>query len=131
MSMQDPIADFISAINNASRVFHSAVKMPHSRLKLAICAILQEQGYVRGFKVMDHGAKKELVIELKYSENKPTIVEFKRISKPSLRHYVKVSQLPVVYNGFGEAIISTSRGLMTAKQARSKNLGGEVICTIF
>jgi len=104
--------------------------MPSSRLKVAIAEILKQEGYVNGYKVDEQGKKTTLTLELKYFEGKPVIEKLQRVSKPSLRRYKSKDDLPKVLGGFGMAIISTSKGLMTDKNARAQGIGGEVLCVV-
>jgi len=130
MSMQDPIADMLTRIRNAHQRSHPDVTMPASKLKASVAKVLHDEGYIGGFSVNDE-VKSSLTVELKYYEGKPVIEEITRISKPSLRLYVGTDDLPKVRNGLGVAIISTSRGVMTDRAARSAGIGGEVLCTVF
>jgi len=130
MSMQDPIADMLTRIRNAHQRSHLDVTMPASKLKASVAKVLHDEGYIGGFSVNDE-VKSSLTVELKYYEGKPVIEEITRISKPSLRLYVGTDDLPKVRNGLGVAIISTSRGVMTDRAARSAGIGGEVLCTVF
>ncbi len=131
MSLQDPIADFITVINNAQKSNFKEVFLPHSKIKENISAILHKTGYIGDVEVVGEGSAKKLKITLKYYNRLPVIQEFKRISKLSRRKYVTTDELPVVKNGLGEAILTTNKGLMTAKEAKALNVGGEVLCTIF
>jgi len=128
--MQDPIADMLTRIRNAHQRSHPDVTMPASKLKASVAKVLHDEGYIGGFSVNDE-VKSSLTVELKYYEGKPVIEEITRISKPSLRLYVGTDDLPKVRNGLGVAIISTSRGVMTDRAARSAGIGGEVLCTVF
>lgn len=130
MSLQDPIADMLTRIRNAQERSKHAVSMPSSKLKVALCGILKEEGYVTDFRVSEEGAKSTLTIDLKYFDGKPVIETLREISKPGLRRYCTRDDLPRVMNGLGTAIISTSKGVMTDKSARDKGLGGEVICIV-
>lgn len=126
----DPIADTLTKIRNAQAVQKETVEIKFSKMNLAILNILQENGYVEKIEVAEENAK--ITVYLKYDKkNQPKIRHLKRISKPGRRIYATCDKLPFVLNGYGLAIISTSQGLMTNKQAREKNLGGEVICEIF
>lgn len=131
MSMQDPIADMFTRIRNAQRAGHATVTMPYSTCKEAIAKILQDEGFISAFeKITEVANKPALQIELRYSDvqqRKPVISQIKRVSRPGLRQYVKQDELPRVFGGFGLAIVSTSQGLMSAKNARVKKIGGEVI----
>jgi small subunit ribosomal protein S8 len=130
MTMQDPIADMIIRIKNAQSVNNGSVSMPSSKLKVEIAKILQEEGYVEGFEVVGDSVKPTLSITLKYFNGKPVISSIKRVSKPSLRVYRGTAHLPRILGGLGVAIVSTSRGLMTEKKARSVGEGGEIICYV-
>ena len=131
MSMQDPISDMFCQIKNGQARGRVSVVMPSSRLKLAICEILQQEGYITGFSSQEeNNGKKQLKIDLKYFDGKPVIETLTRISKPGLRRYKSMDDLPEVLGGFGTAIISTSRGVMTDKSARAQGVGGEVLCIV-
>ena len=130
MSMQDPIADMFCQISNGQARARTKVEMPSSKLKVAIAEILTQEGYISGYKVNDKEDKKTLVVDLKYFEGKPVIEKLQRVSKPSLRRFKSKDDLPRVLGGFGMAIISTSRGLMTDKNARDQGIGGEVLCIV-
>ena len=127
--MTDPIADMLTRIRNAQSAGKADVTMPSSKAKLAIAAVMKEEGYISDFAVST-ASKPELTITLKYYQGNPVIDEMKRISRPGLRIYKNKDELPKVLNGLGIAIISTSAGVMTDKKARSEGRGGEVICTI-
>ncbi len=129
MSLQDPISDMLTRIRNAQKATKVTVAMPCSSQKVNIASVLKNEGYISAFKVSDD-AKKELTIELKYYQGKPVIESIKRISRPGLRIFKSKDELPSVNAGLGIAIISTSSGLMTEKQARAAGHGGEVICTV-
>ena len=132
MIMTDPIADMLTRIRNALQQKHETVCMPVSKEKKAIAEILKEEGYITDYKVEGEGVHKDLTITLKYTEdNKKIISGLRRISKPGLRVYAQVENLPRVLNGLGIAIISTSNGMMTDKNARKNHLGGEVIAYIW
>ncbi len=130
MSMQDPLSDMLTRIRNAQMVGKGSVSMPSSKLKISVAKVLQEEGYIGGYSV-DEEAKASLTIELKYFEGKPVIAELDRVSRPGLRNYVGKDGLPSVRGGLGVAIVSTSRGVMTDRAARSAGVGGEVLCTVF
>jgi small subunit ribosomal protein S8 len=130
MSMQDPIADLLTRIRNAQSAKEIQVKLASSKMKLAILNVLQEEGYIESFDVMGESNKYDVSIKLKYFQGKPVIEKIKRISGPGLRIYKRCNALPVVRAGMGIAIISTPKGVMTEKAARSKGLGGEVLCTV-
>ena len=130
MSMQDPVADMLTRIRNAHHRNKMDVSMPSSGVKVSIARVLADEGYIDGFRVSDD-SKQILVLNLKYFEGKPVIVEIDRISKPSLRQYRGKNDLPKVRGGLGTAIVSTSRGVMTDRSARAAGIGGEVLCTVF
>ncbi len=128
----DPVADYLSRIRNAQMAGHRYTDVPASKLKRAITQILLEKGYVRNYLNIDDGKQGLLRVYLKYDrDGVPAIRELKRISKPGLRSYVGVDALPRVRNGLGVAILSTSRGVMTDKEARKINVGGEVLAYVF
>jgi len=126
MSMQDPIADMFTRIRNAQAANKVTVKMPSSKQKLAIAKVLKDEGYITGYE-LESGIKPELEITLKYFENKAVIESIQRVSRPGLRIYKKRNELPTVMGGLGIAVISTSKGLMSDRAARSAGLGGEVL----
>jgi small subunit ribosomal protein S8 len=134
MSMQDPIADMITRIKNATVMKKVTVSMPSSTMKQAIASVLKAEGYIQNFRVETEAntdVKKTLVITLKYFEGKSVIVDLTRISKLSRRVYSSVEDLPHVVNGLGIAIISTSKGVMSDALARKNQVGGEILCTVF
>ena len=128
--MTDPIADMLTRIRNGQAVSMAAVTMPSSSLKSAIASVLKEEGYITDYSVNDVDGKPELTVELKYYEGKPVIESLQRASRPGLRLYKGKNELPTVLGGLGIAIVSTSRGLMTDKQARAAGHGGEVLCYV-
>ncbi len=130
MSMQDSLADMLTRIRNAHARAKVMVVMPAAKLKIAVAQVLQEEGYIQSFSV-SAGVKRELSIDLKYFEGKPAIEEIDRISRPGLRRYVGVGELPRVRGGLGIAIVSTSKGVMTDRAARGAGVGGELLCTVF
>ncbi len=130
MSMQDPIADLFSRINNAQSRRKSSVVVPSSKKKISLLSLLKDKGYIDSYDVSD-SSKPEIEIKLKYFEGAPVIKELKRISKPGLRQYSRNTQLPEVNGGLGIAIISTNQGLMTDAEAKEAGLGGELICSVF
>ena len=131
MAMIDPIADMLTRIRNANQLKYKTVSMPASKIKQTIATVLLNEGYITDLKV-EGDVKKVLTITLKYGANGERVISgLKRISKPSLRVQVKADALPRVLNGLGIAIISTSQGIMTDKQARAKNIGGEVIAYVW
>ncbi len=129
----DPIADYLTRIRNAIKAGHKIVEIPASKMKKEITKILFDQGYILSYKFEDKKPQGVIKIALKYNPitKAPAIRELKRVSKPGLRKYAKADELPRVKNGLGIAIVSTSKGLMTDKEARAKNLGGEIICYVF
>ena len=134
MTMTDPIADMLTRIRNANSAYHDTVVMPHSKLKGNIADILQQQGYVAGYHVEDvtDGPGKLLTVDLKYGPNRErSIAGVKRVSKPGLRVYAKSTGMPRVLGGLGVAILSTSSGLLTDKQAAKKGVGGEVLAYVW
>lgn len=132
MVVNDPIADMLTRIRNAQVARHDSVMIPASNTKKAIAKILLDEGYIKSFENIDDGLQGSIKVTLKYLDKKqPVIVGLKRISKPGLRVYATCEDLPKVLGGLGIAIVSTSEGLMTDKVARTKNLGGEVLCYIW
>jgi len=131
MSMSDPIADMLTRIRNGQRVGMPSVTMPSSRKKTAIAKVLEDEGYVDSFSVAEKpGNKSELTVKLKYFGGKPVIDTLDRVSKPGLKIYKNNDELPQVLGGLGVAIISTSKGLMSDREARAKGHGGEVVCVV-
>ena len=130
MSMQDPLADMLTRIRNAQMAEKSVVSMPSSTLKVAVAKVLKDEGYIAEFKVSSE-IKPLLTIELKYFEGRPVIEEVKRVSRPGLRQYKSVDDLPKVRGGLGVSIVTTNKGVMTDRAARAAGIGGEVLCTVF
>lgn len=131
MITTDPIADMLTRMRNALTVKHKTVTVPASKMKLAIADLLKNEGYINGFEVTE-GPKSSIVIDLKYGPNNQKVINgLKRISKPGLRIYASYEDLPRVLNGLGIAIVSTSKGLMTDKQAREQKIGGEVLAYVW
>jgi small subunit ribosomal protein S8 len=130
MSMTDPIADMLVRIRNAAAVGKPTVKMPSSKVKVAIANVLKDEGYIGDLRVTENGAKAELEIVLKYFEGRPVIEQMKRYSRSGLRQYRGKDALPKVLGGLGIAIISTSKGIMTDSKARQQGVGGEVLCFV-
>jgi small subunit ribosomal protein S8 len=130
MSMSDPISDMLTRIRNAQMAEKLTVVMPSSKIKAAIAKVLQDEGYVDGFKVIDHDGKPTLEIGLKYYADRPVIEQIQRVSRPGLRVYKGSEDIPRVMNGLGIAIVSTSKGLMTDRKARANGIGGEVLCIV-
>lgn len=130
MSMQDPLADMIARIKNAQMANIAVTSMPSSKIKVAVASVLKSEGYIDDYSVVG-SEKPELNISLKYFNGKPVIDAIKRISRPGLRSYKGKDDIPVVSSGLGVAIVSTSIGVMSDRDARKANVGGEVICTVF
>lgn len=130
MSMSDPIADMLTRSRNAQRVDKAEVVVPSSKLKVAIAQVLKDEGYIEGFAVQPNEGKPELRIGLKYYAGRPVIERLERVSRPGLRVYKGRDDIPQVMNGLGVAIVSTSKGVMTDRKARSQGVGGEVICFV-
>jgi len=129
MSMSDPIADLLTRIRNGQTAAKAEVAMPASKMKQSIAKLLKDEGYIKDFSVSDD-AKPELTVTLKYFEGRPVIDTIKRVSRPGLRIYKNKDELPKVLNGLGIAVISTSKGMMTDREARAAGCGGEVICLV-
>ena len=130
MSMQDPIADLFSRINNAQARGKASVVVPSSSKKINLVSLLKDKGYIDSFNVSDK-PKPEIEIKLKYFEGAPVIKELKRISKPGLRRYSSNREIPEINGGLGISVVSTNKGLMTDQEAKEAGLGGELICSIF
>ncbi len=134
MTMTDPIADMLTRLRNANTAFHDTVVMPSSKLKEALAAILKREGYIDEFAVEDDTTRpgRKLSIELKYSSDRQrTISGIKRVSKPGLRVYTGGEHVPRVLGGMGIAVLSTNQGLMTDREARERNVGGEILCHVW
>jgi small subunit ribosomal protein S8 len=134
MTMTDPIADMLTRLRNANQAYHDSVTMPYSKLKAGVAEILQQEGYITSWKVEDNEETvgKSLVVTLKFGQNRErSIAGVRRISKPGLRVYAKHTGLPKVLGGLGVAIISTSQGLLTDRQANQKGVGGEVLAYVW
>ncbi len=130
MSMNDPISDMLARIKNAQAVNKRSVSMPSSKVKVAIAKVLEDEGYIRSAAVENDGAKSVLSIELKYVEGRGVIDRLDRFSKPGRRRYSAAGDIPRVLSGLGIAIVSTSNGVMTDRQARAEGFGGEVLCLV-
>jgi len=130
MSMSDPISDMLTRIRNAQMANKASVVMPSSKLKLAIVKVLEEEGYIDGYSVREQDKKSILEIGLKYYAGHPVIERIDRVSRPGLRIYRGVNNIPRVMNGLGVAIVSTPKGVMTDRKARAANVGGEVLCVV-
>jgi small subunit ribosomal protein S8 len=132
MTMTDPIADMLTRLRNANAAYHDTVEMPYSKIKSHIAEILQQEGYIAGWRTEDAEVGKRLVLVLKYGDSRErSIAGIKRVSKPGLRVYAKKDNLPRVLGGLGVAIISTSSGLMTDRQAKKRGVGGEVLAYVW
>ena len=132
MSFADPIGDMITRIRNAQMRKSNNVTIPNSNFRVKILEVLKHEGYISNYKVLsDTKNKKSLIIDLKYTNGLPVIKEIKRISKPGRRIYAKATSIPRIKNGLGLAIVSTSIGIMSDNDARTKNVGGEIICRVF
>ncbi|BDG62234.1 30S ribosomal protein S8 [Caldinitratiruptor microaerophilus] len=132
MVVSDPIADFLTRIRNANQVFHERVEVPGSKMKRAIAEILKREGYIRDYEWIDDGKQGILRVYLRYGPGKTRVIQgLRRISRPGLRIYAKRDQIPRVLGGLGIAILSTSRGIMTDKEARRQGVGGEVLCYVW
>ncbi|ARU52333.1 MULTISPECIES: 30S ribosomal protein S8 [Cellulosimicrobium] len=132
MTMTDPIADMLTRLRNANSAYHETVTMPYSKLKSHIAEILQAEGYISGWSVEDATVGKNLTIQLKFGPNRErSLAGVRRVSKPGLRKYAKSTELPKVLGGLGVAILSTSSGLLTDKQAAKKGVGGEVLAYVW
>ena len=130
MTMQDPLSDMITRIRNANLREKVSVTMPSSKVKVSVAKVLKDEGYILNYKVTED-KKPVLEIDLKYYDGKPVIEEITRSSKPSLRVYSSSKDLPKVKSGLGVAIVSTSKGVMSDRSARSNGVGGEILCTVF
>ncbi|RBP49822.1 30S ribosomal protein S8 [Arenicella xantha] len=128
--MTDPIADLLTRIRNAHHAEKISLTMPGSKIKSAIAKVLQDEGYIEGFEAASEDGKPTLTIKLKYYEGEPVIEQIQRISKPGLRVYKSAEELPKVNGGLGIAIVSTSKGIMTDRAARTAGVGGEVLCSV-
>lgn len=132
MTMTDPIADMLTRIRNANSAYHEKVEMPFSRMKLSIAEILEKEGYIKGFEVVKGDSYDTLNMSLKYGPNREQLINgIKRISKPGLRIYTKQEDIPKVLGGLGIAIISTSKGVLTDREAREMDVGGEVLAFVW
>ncbi len=130
MTMQDPIADMLTRIRNAQAVGKIQLTLPSSNFKLAILRVLKEEGYIENYNSQAADGKNNITVDLKYYQGRPVIEKIVRVSKPGLRDYKRNDELPVVSAGMGIAIVSTSKGVMTERAARTQKLGGEVICIV-
>lgn len=132
MVVNDPIADMLTRIRNANQMRYKEVEVPASKIKIEIARILKEEGFISDYQIKENNVQDIIVLNLKYAQNKERVITgLKRISKPGLRVYAKATDVPKVLNGLGIAIISTSSGVVTDKQAREKSLGGEVLAYVW
>lgn len=132
MALTDPIADMLTRIRNAGKAKFNSVDIPGSKVKVEIAKVMKNEGFIRNYKFIKDAKQGVLRVYLKYKEDQGhVILEMKRMSKPSRRIYISASDVKPIYNGLGVAILSTSKGILTDKQARKENVGGEVICTLF
>jgi small subunit ribosomal protein S8 len=131
MSMTDPIADLLTQIRNAQKARRESVTLPASRLKIAVAKVLEEEGYVAAVAAERAGAKQTMTVTLKYHGDDPVIERLERVSRPGLRIYRRVDELPNVQGGLGISIVSTSAGVMSDRQARAQGRGGEVLCIVY
>jgi len=130
MTMTDPIADMLTRIRNGQRANKVTVSMPSSSAKVALAKVLKDEGYITGYSTESEGVKSDLTVELKYFEGTPVIENIQRVSRPGLRVYRGKEDMPKVLGGLGVAIVSTSAGVMSDRQAREKGIGGEVLCVV-
>ena len=132
MSMSDPLGDMLTRIRNGQQAKMPVINCPHSNLRASVCDVLKDEGFIRGYNVVDQdNNKREMQIELKYDEGEAVIRELKRISKPGRRVYSKIKDLEPFYNGLGIAVVSTPQGVMADHKARNENIGGEVLCQVY
>jgi small subunit ribosomal protein S8 len=131
MPINDPLGDLLSRIRNAQMRNKGKITSPNSRLRESVLDVLKNEGYIRGYAVVEREGRSEIEIELKYFDGEPVIREIERISKPGRRVYTSVRNLPRINNGLGVAIVSTPKGVMADHDARDANVGGEILCTVF
>jgi small subunit ribosomal protein S8 len=134
MTMTDPVADMLTRIRNANTAMHDDVRMPASKLKESLADVLQQEGYITGFEITENsdGPGRILKIDMKYSPQRARVISgLKRVSKPGLRVYTKSSEIPRVLGGLGVAVVSTSKGLMSDREARKRHMGGEILCYVW
>ncbi len=131
MSMNDPLGDLLARIRNAQMRNKSKVNSPNSRLRESVLGVLKNEGYIRGYTVVERDGRSEIEIELKYFDGEPVIREIERVSKPGRRVYTSVKNMPRINNGLGVTIVSTPKGVMADHDARDANVGGEILCTVF
>lgn len=132
MSMSDPMADMLTRIRNGVMAHFDSIEMPLSKLKVGVAKVLKEEGYINDYQVLDEGVQGTLKIDLKYGPNQEKVITgIKRISKPGLRQYNKADRIPKVMSGLGVAILTTSNGIISDREARRQNIGGEVLCEVW
>lgn len=132
MNTTDPIADMLTRVRNAAQARHPSVDVPFSKIKLAITKIMEQEGYVSGFEIAEQGNRKVLRLQLKYdAQRKPVVNGLRRVSRPGLRVYAGMHDIPRVLGGMGTVVISTNRGIMTGREARRRHLGGELLAEIW
>ena len=131
MSLNDPLGDLLSRIRNAQMRNKAKVTSPNSRLRESVLDVLKNEGYIRGYAVVERDGRSEIEIELKYFDGEPVIREIERVSKPGRRVYTSVKNMPRINNGLGVTIVSTPKGVMADHDARDANVGGEILCTVF
>ncbi len=132
MSMSDPLADMLTRIRNGVAARFDSVEMPLSKLKVGVAKVLKEEGYIRDYQILDQGVQGTLKIDLKYGPNNELVITgIRRVSKPGLRQYRKSGTIPKVMSGLGVAILTTSQGIITDREARRRNIGGEVLCEVW
>ncbi len=131
MSMSDPLADMLTRIRNGQRVNKETVSSPASNMRQRVLDVLEREGFIRGYNRDENSGKPQINIELKYHDGSPVIREIRRVSKPGLRVYSSVADLPRIRNGLGISIVSTPKGVLSDSEARAQNVGGEIICTVF
>lgn len=132
MSMTDPIADMLTRIRNAQMAEKGQVSMPASKIRTAVARILSEEGFVGGIEESEEAdGKRQLHLELRYHQGRPVIQEIQRVSRPGRRRYAKAGEIPKVLNGLGLTVVTTSKGVMSDRQARKENVGGELLCTVY
>ncbi len=132
MSMSDPLADFLTRIRNGVRADFETVEIPLSKLKVNVARVLKEEGYIRDYHIIDQGVQGTLRIDLKYGpDNEKVITGIRRVSKPGLRQYKKSGRIPKVMSGLGIGILTTSQGVITDREARRRNIGGELLCEVW
>ena len=132
MPVNDPVGDMLTRLRNASRARHDKVVIPHSNLKVEIIKALKSEGYIGDFTVHERAPQSEITVQLKYGPDRaPAITGIRRVSKPGLRRYVNVREIPQVLGGMGIAVLSTSRGIMVDSEARRQKVGGELLCTVY